>query len=512
MPLQSSLTHKHTSNNLPFDSEKENRKVVQTKRQPQLQHPYSESEPHSHHQRTNTMAPMSEYTHNHSATANAPGPTYDYSSMFSGIMTKDGNNSLKNFDSCHHSCKEKFKRSFCKECGIFIPKSGTQVYREDSYKAKLTTHPDEVYRIMLQGEFRNREYLRDFPNLKYRKILVDLICGIASQEDLSAETVAIAVSYVDSVLTKLEIPKGKLQLFAICCLVAAAKFYEKDDKIPTFKRLYELCHGTYSIDLFKKTEMFIFDLLGWNLKTITPLQFAHFYLSKGCAFGVDHSVVREIDIKLLRYLRKYTDFFIDLSYQDYKLNTYPAHIVACAAVAGARKAVGLLPVWNSEMEELTEASWCEIEPCFNTLYKLFEQEYPQIALKTNYYAEKYSRKNEVQQLEAVYSNMTIESSFTGTPFKVMNKGKDFEKESSKKEQRPETGETLESMYQPKRVKLTPTWSAPMRVASVGAGTITTEGIRFMKKIQSESMNIESVCEELIRRESIGSNVKRNLVF
>jgi len=40
------------------------------------------------------------------------------------------------------------------------------VYREDSYKGKLTTHPDEVYRIMLQGEFRNREYLRDFPNLK----------------------------------------------------------------------------------------------------------------------------------------------------------------------------------------------------------------------------------------------------------------------------------------------------------------------------------------------------------
>ena len=110
-------------------------------------------------------------------------------------------------------------------------------------------------------------------------------------------------------------------------------------------------------------------MLDWNLKTITPLQFAHFYLSKGCAFSVDHSVVREIDIKLLRYLRKYTDFFIDLSYHDYKLNTYPAHVVACAAVAGARKAVGLLPVWNTEIEELTETSWFEIEPCFNTLYK-----------------------------------------------------------------------------------------------------------------------------------------------
>jgi len=337
---------------------------------------------------------------------------------------------------------------------------------------------------------------------------VDLVCGVASQEDLCAETVAIAISYIDSVLTKIEIPKGKLQLFAICCLVTAAKFYEKDDKIPSFKRLYELCHGTYTIDLFKKTEMFIFQMLDWNLKTITPLQFAHFYLSKGCAFAVDHSVVREVDIKLLRYLRKYAEFFIDLSYHDYTLNTYPAHVLACAAVAGARKAVGLLPVWNYEMEELTEASWFEVEPCFKVLYKSFEAEYPQIALKTNYYAERYPRKDEIQQLEARYSPMSLES-LTGTP-PQNNGGQDiFAGESSKKEDRAD--DTLESMYQPKRVKLTPTWSAPMRATSTGM--ITTEGIKFIKKVHSETMNIESVCEELIRRDSsIGSNVKRNLVF
>ncbi len=49
---------------------------------------------------------------------------------------------------------------------IYFKKSGSEVYREESYKGKLTSHPDEIYKIMLQGEFRNREYVRDFPNLK----------------------------------------------------------------------------------------------------------------------------------------------------------------------------------------------------------------------------------------------------------------------------------------------------------------------------------------------------------
>lgn len=121
LSLQSSFPQKSTSTTLAFDSEKENRNVVQIKRQPQ--HPYSESEAHhSHHLRPKTAAPMTEHSQIHSAAANPTGPVYDYSSMFSGIMKKEGNNIEKNLDSCHHSCKEKFKRSYCKECGIFIPK------------------------------------------------------------------------------------------------------------------------------------------------------------------------------------------------------------------------------------------------------------------------------------------------------------------------------------------------------------------------------------------------------
>ncbi len=117
--LQPSFHHKQTSSNLGFESDKENRPIsqIQIRRQPYSEQP----EVHAHHQRNKTMMTNGEY--NQSAMP-AVKPTYDYSSMFSGIMAKETNNNIqnKNSDICRHSCKEKFKRSYCKECGIFIPK------------------------------------------------------------------------------------------------------------------------------------------------------------------------------------------------------------------------------------------------------------------------------------------------------------------------------------------------------------------------------------------------------
>jgi Cyclin, C-terminal domain len=148
-----------------------------------------------------------------------------------------------------------------------------------------------------------------------------------------------------------------------------AKFSENDAKVPPLKEVHEFCRGTYTLELFRKTEMLVLEMLEWDLKTITPYQFTQFYLAKGCAFASDNSMIRDIDAKLLRYLRKYAEFFVDLSLQDYEFIKYESHIVACASIAGARKAVGLLPVWNDELTELTETTFDELESCFEELYK-----------------------------------------------------------------------------------------------------------------------------------------------
>jgi hypothetical protein len=222
---------------------------------------------------------------------------------------------------------------------------------------------------MLENEEKNRIYNENAYHLKYRKILVDWICEIGEDLKFTSETIHLTVSYMDSILSKIEVPKTKLQLICLCCLLIAAKFSEVDSKVPPLKEVHDFCRGTYSVDLFKKSELLILELLDWNLKSITPYQFSQFYLSNGCTFSSDKSLIRDIDAKLLRYLRKYAEFFVDLSLQDYEFIKYNSHIVACASIAGARKATGLVPIWNDELIELTHTTWEEIESCFKSLYR-----------------------------------------------------------------------------------------------------------------------------------------------
>lgn len=151
--------------------------------------------------------------------------------------------------------------------------------------------------------------------------------------------------------------------------ILIGKFCEKEDKLPSYKDFVEFCKGVYPVELFKKTETLILETLDWNIKTVTPFQFIQFYLSKGCVFSTDRSMIRNIDSKLLRYLRKYSEFFNDISLRNYDFNAYNSNLIACSAICGARKAVGLHPIWSPEMQELTDVSWRDIESCYNTLYR-----------------------------------------------------------------------------------------------------------------------------------------------
>jgi len=142
-----------------------------------------------------------------------------------------------------------------------------------------------------------------------------------------------------------------------------------DEKVPSLKEAYNLCQGAYPIDLFKKSESFVLKQLDWNLKTITPYQFCHVYLSKGCIYSSDECVFGQVDEDILRYLRRYSECFVNLSMDNYDFNQYPSHIVACAAIASTRKLLGINSLWNAELEELTATSWDAIEPCFIELYR-----------------------------------------------------------------------------------------------------------------------------------------------
>ncbi len=50
--------------------------------------------------------------------------------------------------------------------------------------------------------------------------------------NISRETIHIAISFIDIALSNWDVPKIKNEFMGATCLLIAAKFIEKEDKIP----------------------------------------------------------------------------------------------------------------------------------------------------------------------------------------------------------------------------------------------------------------------------------------
>jgi hypothetical protein len=77
---------------------------------------------------------------------------------------------------------------------------------------------------MLEKEDQNRQFIATAYHIKYRKALVDWICEVAESLKLTNETVHLTISYMDTFLANFEVPKNKVQLVCITCLMIASKF------------------------------------------------------------------------------------------------------------------------------------------------------------------------------------------------------------------------------------------------------------------------------------------------
>lgn len=136
----------------------------------------------------------------------------------------------------------------------------------------------------------------------------------------------------------------KLHLVAITSLLLAcnhnilnsAKYDELDDNIPMIKDFQRITRGAFSWEEVVGCEADLLSRLNWNLVVLTPLHFMYSCLGMGivseidrqCNQSKDHvkankenssSIFEEsqtliaVDPKTLRSVRKYAEFFADLS-------------------------------------------------------------------------------------------------------------------------------------------------------------------------------------------------------
>lgn len=219
-------------------------------------------------------------------------------------------------------------------------------------------------------------YSPEARHLKYRRILVDWMCEVGAKRGLNKSTMHVAVRYLDTLLQQIAVEKNRLQLFAICCLIIAAKYEEAEENVPSPAQLKHYAVNTYSTDLIQQMELLVLDKLNWTVSVVTPLHLLGYYLEKGVLYEADTLRGDALIVKLPKYIRKYSDFFADLSLQEYKFQQYPASIMACAIVLASRKALGVQPVWRAELTELTGNSYESFHKCAENLYRHYSVNFP----------------------------------------------------------------------------------------------------------------------------------------
>jgi hypothetical protein len=215
--------------------------------------------------------------------------------------------------------------------------------------------------------------------LPYRRYLVDWMSDVGDQCRLHPSTVHVSILYLDKIFRSREIPRGQWQLLATACISVAAKYEEAEEHcppIPELLRLTKLANAGHTSLSFREGELEVLRYLGWKLRAVPPIHVIGYHLSKGVCFEEDSWQGRELIDKIPKYIKKYADFFCNLTLQDYSFQRYlPTHLAAAILLA-SRVALQLEPRWRPELVRLTGYEEVDFLDCFHHVWTYYEEQFP----------------------------------------------------------------------------------------------------------------------------------------
>jgi len=174
----------------------------------------------------------------------------------------------------------------CFNCGAFVPKNGNKIFKSGRMNYLASFPPRTIYRAMT----KRLNYFRQSFNPEYsqmRQAYVEWILEIADKLRISNHSVHLAVHLLDVIMYKDNSLTPSLQLYAPVCLLIAAKTVELDERIPYLPKLRSYANSSFSIEAYRKAELYVLDLLGWNPQFSSAFEITEFLLCQGVLFSND---------------------------------------------------------------------------------------------------------------------------------------------------------------------------------------------------------------------------------
>jgi len=219
-------------------------------------------------------------------------------------------------------------------------------------------------------------YMSKQPDITFsmRTILVDWLVEVAEEYKLQAETLYLAVSYIDRFLSYMSVQRAKLQLVGAACMFIASKYEEIYP--PDVGEFVYITDDTYTKKQVLRMEHLVLKVLGFDLSVPTT----YLFVNKFCQMFR----LEEQTLHLSMYLN-------ELSLLDGEtFMRYTPSVLAASSVALACHTLGL-EAWSDEMAEISGYQLDDIKECLVALHGAFvaAETHPQQAIRDKYKSSKF---------------------------------------------------------------------------------------------------------------------------
>jgi len=208
--------------------------------------------------------------------------------------------------------------------------------------------------------------------LVHRESVVQFINEVCEDFSLQTQTAGLAVSYFDRYVSKVGekgLCKKRVQLLAIVTVLIAAKFSEI--KMPGLDDLCEVAQNKYSKPELKSMELETLRVLQWELHAVTP----HDALQQ-------LAIVTNVSSETCKPFLDHAEFFIDMSYYEYKSLSFPPLVIAAASLLCAWAHLGNVKALKAHLPKLGQlcrATEHDLMKCQKILQEYFNKTFPQAA-------------------------------------------------------------------------------------------------------------------------------------
>ncbi|XP_025220107.1 cyclin-A1 isoform X2 [Theropithecus gelada] len=245
----------------------------------------------------------------------------------------------------------------------------------------VTEYAEEIYQYLREAEIRHRpkaHYMKKQPDITedMRTILVDWLVEVGEEYKLRAETLYLAVNFLDRFLSCMSVLRGKLQLVGTAAILLASKYEEIYP--PEVDEFVYITDDTYTKRQLLKMEHLLLKVLAFDLTVPTTNQFLLQYLRRqGVCVRTENLAKYVAELSLLE-----ADPFLK----------YLPSLIAAAAFCLANYTVNK-HFWPETLAAFTGYSLSEIVPCLSELHKAYLDipHRPQQAIREKYKASKYLR-------------------------------------------------------------------------------------------------------------------------